>query len=98
VNQDNTVVPGNRIFQLETTRWRNTLAGQTVVVHEHPDGRVSIRYGPHLIAQYASDQLPPQAPKRRGAPGRRSELLPEIVTAKLCLLEAPPPDLRDFTL
>jgi transposase len=68
VNQDNTISLANRLFQLEKTRWRNTLAGQTVIVHEHLDGRVSIRYGPHVIAQYASDQLPPQAPKRRGTP------------------------------
>lgn len=68
VNQDNTIQVGNRLFQLEKTRWRNTLAGQTVVVHEHLDGRVSIRYGPNLIAQYSSDELPPAAPKRRGKP------------------------------
>jgi transposase len=68
VNQDNTISVENRVFQLERTRWRNTLAGQTVVVHEHLDGRVSIRYGPHVIVQYASDELPPQAPKRRGTP------------------------------
>jgi transposase len=68
VNQDNTISVENRVFQLEKTRWRNTLAGQTVIVHEHLDGRVSIRYGPHVIAQYAIDELPPQAPKRRGTP------------------------------
>jgi hypothetical protein len=68
VNQDNTISLENRVFQLEKTRWRNTLAGQTVVVHEHLDGRVSIRYGPHVIAQYAQHELPPQAPKRRGTP------------------------------
>jgi transposase len=68
VNQDNTILLDNRIFQLEKTRWRNTLAGQTVVVHEHLDDRVSIRYGPHVIAQYANHELPPQAPKRRGTP------------------------------
>ncbi|HST79343.1 MAG TPA: ISNCY family transposase [Verrucomicrobiae bacterium] len=68
VNQDNTISLENRVFQLEKTRWRNTLAGQTVVVHEHLDGRVSIRYGPHVIAQYATDELPPQSPKRRGTP------------------------------
>jgi transposase len=68
VNQDNTISLENRVFQLEKTRWRNTLAGQTVVVHEHLDGRVSIRYGPHVIAQYANDELPPQSPKRRGTP------------------------------
>jgi transposase len=68
VNQDNTISLENRVFQLEKTRWRNTLAGQTVVVQEHLDGRVSIRYGPHMIAQYANHELPPQAPKRRGTP------------------------------
>lgn len=68
VNQDNTISVQNRVFQLEKTRWRNTLAGQTVIVHQHLDGRVSIRYGPHVIAQYAADELPPQAPKRRGTP------------------------------
>lgn len=68
VNNDNTVTVANRTFQLDQTRWRNTLAGQTVVVHEHLDGRMSIRYGPHLIAQYVSDHLPPQAPRRRGTP------------------------------
>jgi transposase len=68
VNNDNTVTVANRTFQVDQTRWRNTLVGQTVVVHEHLDGRMSIRYGPHLIAQYASDRLPPQAPRRRGTP------------------------------
>ena len=68
VNQDNTISVENRVFQLDKTRWRNTLAGQAVIVHEHLDRRMSIRYGPHVIAQYASDTLPPQAPKRRGTP------------------------------
>lgn len=68
VDNDNTIRLNNRVFQLAQTRWRNTLAGQTVIVHEHLDGRVSIRYGPHLVAQYQSEQLPPQAPKRRGTP------------------------------
>ena len=68
VNNDNTVALDNRTFQLNKTRWRDTLAGQSVIVHEHLDGRVSIRYGPHLIAQYTSEELPPQAPRRRGTP------------------------------
>lgn len=66
VNQDNTIQLDNRVYQIEKTRWRDTLAGATVVVHEHLDGGVSIRYGPHLIAEYAADQMPPQAPRRRG--------------------------------
>ncbi len=68
VHNDNTITLENRVFQLDKTRWRDTLAGQTVVVHEHLDGRMSIRYGPHVIAQYASGELPPQAAKRRGTP------------------------------
>jgi transposase len=68
VNNDNTISFENRVLQLDKTRWRNTLAGQTVVVHEHIDGRLSIRYGPHLIAQYAANELPPKPPKRRGTP------------------------------
>lgn len=68
VSNDNTVSLDNRVLQLNKTRWRNTLAGQSVIVHEHLDGRVSIRYGPHVIAQYAEDQLPPQAPRKRGTP------------------------------
>jgi hypothetical protein len=66
VDHDNTVRVDNRVFQIEKTRWRNTLAGQNVIVHEHLDGRVSIRYGAHVIAEVAAGQLPPQAPRRKG--------------------------------
>jgi transposase len=68
VNQDNTVHLDNRVFQIEKTRWRNTLAGMTVEVHEHLDGSVTIHYGPHRIAEFAPNRLPPKAPKRRGTP------------------------------
>lgn len=68
VNQDNTVQVDNRVFQIEKTRWRNTLAGMTVEVREHLDGSVTIHYGPHRVAEFASCRLPPQAPKRRGTP------------------------------
>ena len=68
VNQDNTVQLDNRVFQIEKTRWRNTLAGTTVRVHEHLDGRTSIRYGPHLVAEYGPELMPPQAPRKRGTP------------------------------
>jgi transposase len=68
VNNDNTIEFERRVLQLNKTRWKNTLAGQTVVVHEHLDARLSVRYGPHLIAQYGPEELPTQAPKRRGSP------------------------------
>lgn len=68
VNQDNTVQLDNRVFQIMKTRWRNTLAGMTVGVHEQLDGSVTIHYGPHRIAEFAPEQIPPQAPRRRGTP------------------------------
>ena len=68
VNQDNTVQLDNRVFQIMKTRWRNTLAGMTVAVHEQLDGSVTIHYGPHRIAEFAPEQIPPQAPRRRGTP------------------------------
>jgi hypothetical protein len=34
VNGDNTIVLGNRVLQIEKTRWRNTLAGCQVMVYE----------------------------------------------------------------
>jgi hypothetical protein len=66
VNNDNTIVLDNRVLQIQKTLWRNTLAGQVVTVHEHLDGRMSIRYGPHVIAKYGADSLPVQAPRKRG--------------------------------
>lgn len=50
VGKDNTVAIKNRWWQIDKCRWRHTLAGQTVTIHEHLDGRVSIRYGPHVVA------------------------------------------------
>jgi transposase len=63
VNQDNTVVVERRVFQIQKTRWRHSLAGCVVTVHEHLDGRISIRYGPHQIGLWQANQLPVQAPK-----------------------------------
>jgi transposase len=63
VNQDNTVVVERRVFQIQKTRWRHSLAGCVVTVHEHLDGRISIRYGPHQIGLWQANQLPLQAPK-----------------------------------
>lgn len=98
VNNDNTVQCGNRTFQLDKTRWRDTLAGQTVVIHEHLDGRLSIRYGPHVIAQYAPNQLPAKAPPRRGTPRLPGAKRPkEFGMRSFYELEALPPDLRDLT-
>ena len=52
VAKDNTVAIRERSWQIDKTRFRHTLAGCTVTIHEHLDGTVSIRYGPHVIARY----------------------------------------------
>jgi len=53
VGNDNTVRRGERVWQLERTRWRGTLAGCRVTICEHLDGRVTILYGPHVVGRYA---------------------------------------------
>jgi len=54
VDKDNTVAIKDRWWQIDKCRWRHTLAGQTVTIHEHLDGSVSIRYGPHVVAKTAA--------------------------------------------
>ena len=47
VNRDNTVSFQNLTLQIEPVRWRGTLAGCNVIVHQHLDGTLSLSYGPH---------------------------------------------------
>jgi transposase len=54
VAKDNTVAIGNRLWQIDKTQFRNTLAGSTVTIHEHLDETVSIRYGPHVVGRFDS--------------------------------------------
>jgi hypothetical protein len=58
VAKDNTVTLRERVWQLERSRWRCTLAGCTVTVHEHLNGTVSVRYGPHLVGLFAANGAP----------------------------------------
>ncbi len=55
VDKDNTVKVGDRVWQLEKSRFRHSLAGTTVTIHEHLDGSVSIRFGPHVVGRYTAD-------------------------------------------
>jgi hypothetical protein len=74
VAQDNTVRWGERVWQLERTRWRGTLAGCRVTICEHLDGRVTIVYGPHVVGRYTAEgksldegtgrRCPPRAARR----------------------------------
>ena len=54
MGKDNTVAIGSRLWQIDKTRFRSTLAGSTVTIHEHLDGNVSIRFGPHVVGRYDS--------------------------------------------
>ena len=64
VDKDNTVAIVDRRWQLEKSRFRSTLAGCTVTIHQHLDETVSIRYGPHVVGRYRADGQPPQSESR----------------------------------
>jgi transposase len=68
VNRDNTVSFQNLSLQIEAVRWRATLAGCNVVVHQHLDGTLSITHGPHLLGRYPApgvEQGTTKMPTRR---------------------------------
>jgi transposase len=73
VAHDNTVRLGERLWQLERTRFRSTLAGCRVTICEHLDGRVTVLYGPHVVGRYPSadgrQAQPLSAAKRSRVPG-----------------------------
>ena len=58
VNRDNTVSFQNLTLQIQPVRWRATLEGCTVVVYQHLDGTLSLRYGPHCVGRYDAEGLP----------------------------------------
>jgi transposase len=62
VSKDNTVAIRDQWWQLDKTRWRHTLAGQTVTIHQHLDGTVSIRYGPHVVGRGKDGAMENQTP------------------------------------
>ena len=57
VARDNTVSFANRNWQLERTKFRSSLAGCRVTVHEHLDDSYSITFGPHVVGRYASARV-----------------------------------------
>jgi len=72
VAKDNTVAIADRLWQIDKTRFCNTLAGSTVTIHEHLDETVSIRFGPHVVGRYSNtgEKLIRATPqKRRGKDG-----------------------------
>lgn len=72
VAKDNTVAIRDRSWQIDKTRFRSSLAGSTVTIHEHLDETVSIRFGPHVVGRFdrAGEKLGPvTTPERRGKGG-----------------------------
>jgi hypothetical protein len=57
VNRDNTVSIQNLRLQIEAVRWRATLAGCTVTVHQHLDGTFTITHGPQRLGHYSADAV-----------------------------------------
>jgi transposase len=71
VAKDNTIAIAERSWQIDKSRFRSTLAGCTVTIHEHLDGTVSIRYGPHVVGRFDASGRPLQknTPKQRRGKG-----------------------------
>ena len=72
VANDNTVSYANRSLQIERTKWRTTLAGCRVTVHQHLNGKLTISYGPHTVGAYSAegvliDKQQPVSRKARAA-------------------------------
>jgi transposase len=67
VNRDNTVSFQHLRLQIEPVRWRATLAGCTVKVHQHLDGTLTITYGPQRLGRYSAEGklLPHKTPVPR---------------------------------
>jgi len=70
VAKDHTVAIGDRHWQLEKSRFRSTLAGCTVTIHEHLDETVSIRFGPHTVGCYTADGQPLRPRRQPESPGK----------------------------
>src|SRR5204863_2145491 len=69
VARDNTIAFRDQCWQIEKTRWRHSLAGCTVTVHQHLDARISVRYGPHIVANWELDGTAGKNKPRRGKEG-----------------------------
>src|SRR5208283_2597680 len=57
VNRDNTVSFQNLQLQIERVSWRGTLAGCTVLVHQHLDGTISLTHGPRRLGRYSAQAV-----------------------------------------
>src|SRR5262249_51395614 len=79
VNRDNTVSIQNLRLQIEPVRWRATLAGCTVTVHQHLDGTFTITYGPQRLGHYSAEGVSWE--KEKIGPRRAMEKTPTAPAA-----------------
>jgi hypothetical protein len=69
VNPDNTVSFLTFPLQIEPVRWRGTLAGCNVTVHQHLDGTLGLTHGPHRLGRYTAQG---KALQQHKLPARRA--------------------------
>jgi len=65
VQNDNTVTVGKLQLQLAPALWRVSFAKCRVIVCEHLDGTLSVRYGPRILGCYNQDGSPLVARKEK---------------------------------
>lgn len=84
VNRDNTVQFENRTLQIERVRWRATLFGCTVTVHQHLNGDLTLTHGQQLIGSYPAqtapepDAAPMAVEKTRGGKVQKQTFPPRL--------------------
>ena len=87
VNRDNTVSFQNLSLQIERVRWRGTLAGCNVMVHQHLDGTISLTHGPHRLGRFTAqgaaltstqNAAPPAVEKTRGGKVQKPTFPPRL--------------------
>ena len=94
VAKDNPVAIGDQHWQLEKSRFRSSLAGCTVTIHQHLDGAVSIRYGPHVVGRFpAAEQKTNPESRGKGGPVKTVENQKQVFHRSHRPLEIPR---RDF--
>src|SRR5579859_2890773 len=85
VGRDNTVSFQNLTLQIDKVSWRGTLAGCTVIVHQHLDGTLSMTHGPRRLGHYTSQgaaivktPATPAVEKTRGGKVQRTTFPPRL--------------------
>ena len=87
VDKDDTVAIKDRWWQIDKCRWRHTLAGQTVTIHQRLDDSISIRLGPHVVGHYpegrgkdGSHRLDGGSPSASQTKGQEGSMKPNRTT------------------